>query len=178
MVLDIMEKRYTEERLLSITGDTLSAQVKTFKGEQVKGNHRIKISLGSGMPQTKEARQTLIMTLVKEGYITKEKGLELLEFGDLEGLYVNVDETAQKGELQSMIDGSQVVVNEWDNHASHLKVLDDFLKSEEYKKTDPQVLQMILLHRQQHQQGLTMEMQTAAQMSAPAIPQGAPNVPF
>lgn len=110
MVLDIMEKRYTEERLLSITGDQLTAQVKTFRGEQVKGNHRIKISLGSGMPQTKEARQTLIMTLVKEGYITKEKGLELLEFGDLEGLYVNVDETAQKGELQSMIDGQQVPV--------------------------------------------------------------------
>ena len=172
MVLDIMEKRYTEERLLSITGDTLSAQVKTFKGKQVKGNHRIKISLGSGMPQTKEARQTLIMTLVKEGYITKEKGLELLEFGDLEGLYVNVDETAQKGELQSMIDGQEIMVNEWDNHTAHLKILDDFLKSEEYKKTNPQVLQMILVHRQQHQQGLSMEMQTAAQMSAP---QGAPN---
>jgi len=172
MVLDIMEKRYTEERLLSITGDTLSAQVKTFKGEQVKGNHRIKISLGSGMPQTKAAKQELIMALVKEGFITKEKGLELLEFGDLEGLYVNVDETAQKGELQSMIDGQEVMVNEWDNHTAHLKILDDFLKSEEYKKTNPQILQMILVHRQQHQQGLTMEMQTAAQMSAP---QGVPN---
>lgn len=175
MVLDIMEKRYTEERLLSITGDTLSAQVKTFRGEQVKGNHRIKISLGSGMPQTKEARQTLIMTLVKEGYITKEKGLELLEFGDLEGLYVNVDETAQKGELQSMIDGQETVINEWDNHTAHLKVLDDFLKSEEYKKVDPAIQQLIIMHRQGHQQGLTMEMQTAAQMSAPPIPKGEPN---
>jgi hypothetical protein len=179
MVLDIVEKRYTEERLLNITGDTLAAQIKTFRGEQVTGNHRIKISLGSGMPQSKEMRQQLIMTLVKEQYITREKGLELLEFGDLEGLYVNVDETAQKGELQSMIDGQQVMVNDWDNHTAHLKVLDDFLKSEQQKKTDPQVLQMILLHRQEHQQGLTGEMQTAARMSAPPVPpmqpQGAPN---
>ncbi len=178
MVLDIVEKRYTEERLLHITGDTLSAQIKTFRGEQVKGNHRIKISLGSGMPQTREARQQMIMVLVKEGFITKEKGLELLEFGDLEGLYINVDETAQKGELQAMIDGSQVMVNEWDNHAAHLKIIDDFLKSEQQKKTDPQIMQMILMHRQEHQQGLMMEMQTAARMSAPpAMPaQGEKNV--
>ena len=178
MVLDIVEKRYTEERLLSITGDTLAAQIKTFRGEQVKGNHRIKVSLGSGMPQSKEMRQQLIMTLVKEQYITREKGLELLEFGDLDGLYVNVDETAQKGELQSIIDGQQVVVNEWDNHTAHLKILDDFLKSEQMKKTDPNLVQLILQHRQQHQQALSMEMQTAAGMSrppAPPMPQGVPN---
>jgi hypothetical protein len=176
MVLDIVEKRYTEERLLNITGDTLSAQVKTFRGEQVKGNRRVKISLGSGMPQSKEMRQQLIMTLVKEGYITKEKGLELLEFGDLEGLYVNVDETAQKGEIQSMIDGQEVMVNDWDNHTAHLKVLDDFLKSEQMKKTDPQALQLVLMHRQQHQQALTNEMQTAARMAAPPGPQGPPAI--
>lgn len=170
MVLDIAEKRYTEERLLNVTGDQLSAQVKTFKGEQVKGNHRIKISLGSGMPQTKEARQVLIMTLVKEGYITKEKGLELLEFGDLEGLYINADETAQKGELQSMIDGIEVQVNEWDNNTAHLKILDEFLKGEDFKKLDPALQQLIIMHRQQHQQMLSFEMQTAARMSAPVAP--------
>jgi hypothetical protein len=165
-VLDIMEARYTENRLVGITGDSLAAQVKTFKGSDTKGQRRIKISMGSSIPTGKEARQNLIFKLKEQGMITPEKATELLEFGDLDGVFHNQDESVQKTEIEEMVSqqGLFVEVQDWDNHSVHLKVLDDFLKSEHFKKIPDQSKSLIIEHRRMHQDRLSQEMQTAQNM--------------
>lgn len=181
MVLDIMEARYTEERLLGITGENLTAEVKTFKGENVKGNKRVQISLGSGMPSSKQARMELIFRLKQEGMISPEKATELLEFGDIEGVFHSLDENAQKVELQEMITmTAQPEVNDWDNHTVHLSTLDQFLKSNQFKELDPVAQNVIIAHRQQHQQRISAEFQAANNVGNPPMPAppqaGAPGV--
>lgn len=165
-VLDIVEEKYLEPRLLAITGENLSADVATFKGENVAGNRRIKVNMGSALPASKVDRQTFLMGLADKGYIPRTKALELMEFGDLAGLYNTIDENAQKTEISEMLKGVDVAPQEWDYHVTHLKVLEDFLKGRQFKKLDPQAQKLLLLHRHLHQKFLQLENQAAAKIAA------------
>lgn len=164
-VLDIIEVKYEEARILAITGDQEVADVKTFKGADVAGNRRVKVNIGTGMPINKTDRQVMIMGLADKGYIDKSKALELMEFGDLSGLYNSIDEQAQKMEDSEMLNGVEVVPNEWDYHNAHIVVIERFIKGDVFKKADPQIKQIILKHRALHQQFMRTEMMAAANMN-------------
>lgn len=184
-VLDIIEAKYTEPRILAITGDQEVADVKTFCGPDVSGNRRVKVNIGSGMPINKGDRQIMIMGLADKGYIDKQKALELMEFGDLSGLYNSIDEQAQKMEDSEMLNGVMIAPNEWDNHNVHIYTIEKFIKGDTFKKLTPELKTVILKHRSLHQQFMRVEMQAAANMQpgqpdipgqirqpAPAQPQG------
>jgi len=163
-VLDIMEAKYPEPRLVAITGDNLGSDVNSFIGENVKGNRRIKITMGSQFPLQKAERQAFIMMLADKGYIDRSKAMELMEFGDLAGAYISIDENAQKQEIKEIIKGVDVVPEQYEYHPTHIKVLEDYLKSEEYKKLDDAIKQELLKHYQIHQKYFQIENQAAAQM--------------
>jgi hypothetical protein len=181
-VLDIMEAKYTEPRLLAITGEMLGADVKTFKNDSIMGNKRIRISLGSSLPYSRGERQRFIMDLEVKGYITKEKARELMEFGDLDGIFHSMDETLQKEEIQMMLkDNTEVVVEEWDDHTIHLKVMTDFMKTPQFMQLEQPIKQKFLEHRKAHQDMLLKEEQAKASMEVKArmaaMPQPQPMLP-
>jgi hypothetical protein len=168
-VVDIMEHKYSEPRLLAITGELLGPEVKTFKSEDLKGNKRIKVSLGSSLPYSKQARQQFIMTLRKDGYITQDKAMELMEFGDIEGIFQNLDETLQKEEIQAMMKpGMNVTVEPWDDHTIHIKVITDFMKSPAYMKLSDEDKKKFVGHREAHQQLLLKEEEAKSTMQLKA----------
>jgi hypothetical protein len=168
-VINIMEHKYTEPRLLAITGELLGPDVKTFKNEDLKGNKRIKVSLGSSLPYSKSARQQFIMTMKKDGYITQEKAMELMEFGDVEGIFQNLDETLQKEEIQMLMKPNmEVTVEPWDDHTMHIKVITDFMKSPAYMRLQPDEKKKFIAHREAHQQLLMKEEEAKATMQAKA----------
>jgi hypothetical protein len=168
-VVDIMEHKYSEPRLLAITGELLGPEVKTFKSEDLKGNKRIKVSLGSSLPYSKQARQQFIMTLRKDGYITQDKAMELMEFGDIEGIFQNLDETLQKEEIQAMMKpGMNVTVEPWDDNTIHIKVITDFMKSPAYMKLSDEDKKKFIEHREAHQQLLLKEEEAKATMQLKA----------
>jgi hypothetical protein len=164
-VLDIIEAKYPEPRVLAITGDQEVGDVKTFKGEDCAGNRRVKINIGTGLPINKQDRQLFIMELADKGYIDKPKALELMEFGDLSGLYNSIDEQAQKMEDSEMLNGVDVIPNEWDYHNAHIIVIEKFIKGDIFKKADPVIQQKVLKHRSLHQQFMRAEMAAAARMN-------------
>lgn len=178
-VLDIMQARYSEPRLLNITGETLQGEVKTFMGEQLKGNRRIKITLGSALPVSKGARQSYILDLHERQLITPQKTLEMLEFGDVEGIYHSIDENQAKSENQEMLKGNQAIVMEFDDHTVHAKTHSDFMKDrKKFMKLPSQVQQIFLQHYKEHQDYLLAEQQAAmslqtkgGQLPPPAAPE-------
>ncbi len=181
MVLEIMEQKYSEGRFMEITGDLYSQEIKSFKGSDLVGNRRVSISLGSNLPHNKEARQDFILELEKRGFISKGKAKELLEFGDIEGVYHSLDETLQKEEIERMLkDGYEVTVEPWDDHPVHLKILTNFMKSSEFMEQPEELKKKLIEHMQQHQQQLLAEAQAAnagEQPPAPAPPAGAGGFP-
>lgn len=163
-VLDIVEKRYTEPRLIGITGEEMAQEVKTFRGEQVKGNRRISISLGSSLPTSRKARQEQIMLLAERGYISREKALELMEFGDVEGVFHSIDESQAKTENRQMLQGIIHQPEQWENHTIHAKVHTDFMKSEQFRNLPLEIQDIFRQHYALHQQFISAEMQAAKQM--------------
>jgi hypothetical protein len=125
------------------------------------------------MPLNKTDRQAFIMMLADKGYVDKPKALELMEFGDLSGLYNSVDEQAQKMETSDMLNGIEREVNEWDNHNTHIYTLEKFIKGDKFNKLDPLIKNVILKHRSTHQQFMRAEMMAAANMK-PGQPDQAP----
>lgn len=174
-VLNIAEVKYVEPRLRAIAGgDEAVADVAVFTGQQLKGQRRIKVNVGSSLPASKENRQLFIMKLKAEGYIDEKKALELMEFGDLAGIYKSIDETAQKVEITEMLKGTEVLPTELDYHQTHIYVIEKFMKGEEFKRLQPEVAALFWKHRKAHQQFLRMEMETARNMgpggARPALP--------
>ena len=177
-VLNIMEERYTIPRLVGITGKDLAHDVRAFKGDQISGNRRVKISLGSNLPVSREARQNKITEWLKLGIITKEEARELMEFGNLDGVFHSIDDSAERTEIQEMLKGIIVEAQPWENHTRRLKIITDFMMGEDFKKlmaqarnqANPgaamratQIVQAFLAHRKAHQQFLSDEMQAMQQ---------------
>jgi len=168
-VLEMIKNHYSEPRLLSTAGEDLGVQVRSFQGSEVEGNRRVKVTLGSSLPMSKEARRTTILGLADKEYITKEKALKLLEFGDVEGIFHSVDETAEKAELEEMLTGIVFQAFPWETHHIRLKVLSDFMNTKKFRdmvqSQDPEQQKIagnIIDHRSQHQRFLQLEMEEAA----------------
>lgn len=166
-VLDIVEARYAEPRIVAITGENMGSDVKTFTGQQVKGQRRIKISLGSALPMSKSDRQSFLMLLADKGYIDRSKALELMEFGDLAGIYISVDENAQKEEISEMMKGVEVMPQQIDYHPTHIKVIEDYMKGGQFRKLPPQLQALLMNHYKIHQQYFSLENQAAQQTMQP-----------
>jgi len=167
-VLDIIQAKYQERRILKTTGDNMAFEVKTFIGSDLFGQKQIKIKMGSSLPTLLQDRQSYIIMLRDKGFISSEKAKELLEFGDLDGVYTGLDEQAAKQDLLNMIEGNlQVIAEPWEDHTIHLKVINDFRKGSIYGKLDQQIRMAIDFLAQQHQEMLMREMQAASSMGAP-----------
>lgn len=188
-VLNIMETKYKEPRLVGITGDHLSSDVKTFLGDNVSGNRRIKISLGNNLPVGREARQNTIATWLKARLITPEEARSMLEFGSIESVFHNLDENAEKTEIQEMIKGVVIEPQAWENHTRRIKVLTDFFMSDPFiqlrkkaTKGDQQaaaLIKLLMEHRAVHQDMLSKEMNLTLKGpgTQPPAPAQAPSAP-
>lgn len=176
MVLDIMQYRYTEKRFVELTGDLYGAEVKSFKGSDLNTNRRIRVTLGSSLPTSKDTRQKYILDLEARGFINKQKARELLEFGDVEGIYHSVDESLAKMENQALVKGGQnVKAEQWEDHAVHAGVHTNFMKTSDFFKLSDPLKEAFKAHLVEHQNFLRAEMQAASagQGGAPA-PAGGP----
>lgn len=171
-VLNIMAERYSEPRLLAVTGDDYVAEVKSFIGSDLIGNRRVKATIGSSLPFNKEARQQKVMELMKIGLVTPDKAKDLLEFGDIDGALHSIDETAERIEIQQLLRPDiQVVAEPWEDHTIRLTVLTDYMKGQEFQKLPPEMRQKFVQHMQEHQEYLRGEAQAAQK---PPVPTPAP----
>lgn len=177
-VFDIMENRYTVGHFMALTSDNIPAEVSSFIGSQIAGNKKIAVSLGSSLPASKTARQAYIANMLQMGLITPEKAKELSEFGDVEGIYTNLDEQAAKQENQIMLKPNYIVMAEpWEDHAIHLNVLHDFMKTPQFYALPDDQRQKYLDHEAEHQAYLLHESNAAPSGPGPAGPQPMPAGP-
>lgn len=175
MVLNIVQERYNERRLLTISGDDMALAVKSFIGSDLFGQKRIKISMGSAMPNTLPERQSYIMMLADKQYISKDRAKELLELGDIDGVYTTLDETGAKQDLLNIIEGEYHVIAEpWEDATVRIKVINDFRKGSVYQKLPDETKQRINDLAAQYQDMLLNESQAAARMGGPLPPAALP----
>lgn len=170
-VFDIMEDKYNVAHFMALTSDNIPAEVSSFLGSQIAGNKKIAVSLGSSLPASKTARQSYIANMLTLGMITPQKAKELSEFGDVEGIYTNLDEQCAKQENMIMLKPGYIVMAEpWEDHPIHLDVLHAFMKTPQFYALPDDQRQKYLDHEAEHQAYLLHE----SQAMPPAGPQGPP----
>lgn len=174
-ILDIMEAKYSVRRFMGLTSENLPGDVQSFIGSDLVGNKRIKVSMGSNLPASKSARQNFLAQNLEAGIISKEEARKLSEFGDIPGIYTNLDEQAAKEENQIMLkDGYEVIVEPWEDHTVHLNTHHKFMKTPQFfQLPDPQ-RQKYIDHCAEHQAYLSQEALAASPPPPPPMPMPGP----
>jgi hypothetical protein len=183
-------------RMVKVTGTDGSFDAKVFEGAQLNGNTDIRVEKDSALPTSRSAKQAFLMDLMKMGFISSDRGLELMEVGGLNKLYdqIQVDRRqAQRENLriqgmpmevieqygmaiqiyeQAVASGAQnippvpppVPVNDWDNHAVHIEVHNNFRKSQTFEALPDIIKAAFQDHVSMHDQALMMQQMAAGMM--------------
>lgn len=199
--LQIIRKRYTDERLIYAVGHDKRYQVKSFKASQLDGAIDVVPQTGSAFPWSKSAQQSMLLDLVQRipalftnaetGQLDTGKIARLLPVGGLGGAQesedVDVNEALREQDMFQSYDplegGELPRVEEWQNHLVHYAQHVRVLKREGFSQWPPEAQELYLAHVQETKAKIdemrqaAMAEQMAAQNPGGAAPPGAQAAP-
>lgn len=79
--LYLVQRHYTEPRLLQIKGRWSTDTIRDFRGAQLLGQTDARVSAGSIEPRTKAAMEQRILAFADRGWITSEQAMAAIEGG-------------------------------------------------------------------------------------------------
>jgi hypothetical protein len=179
--------RYTsDQRMIRIAGEDGAWDITAFRGQMLKnGGDNDQVQAGSGLPQSKAAKQAAIQQtlalFVQNGVVVDERRLRRalrdMEVGGLENVLADLgrDERQVNEENRRMFAGEQLEINGFDNDAIHVQGHEDAQKSPRWLKLDPGAQQQFQDHVDAHK-ARDADKQLAAQQAAapPGGPDGSP----
>lgn len=145
LVLKYVGKNYVLPRMLKIAGDGLGYCVKEFVGGDLADNYDVFVIPGSTVPQSKLLRNQEILSRFQMGLLgnpqdpkTIAKVLKMTEFGDVSEIWKkqSLDEAQVKRVIKAIESSDMVMLranmNEFDNHAIHLELMNEYRLEEKF----------------------------------------------
>jgi hypothetical protein len=177
LTLELVQQFWTEEKLIKVVSKNGAQEVRLFKATDIRGNTDIRVQAGSMAPRSRAAKQAFITDLMKNGFISPEKGLRYLEMNETDRLYeeLQIDsrhaqrenlkmaqEMQPPGQMEIMAAELQGIplppfslpINEFDNDEIHIQEVTMYMKSQEYELLEPMRQQLFMDHYLQHKQRL------------------------
>lgn len=102
MALSYVHDYWDLPRTVKITGPDGSFDAAAFKGSDLGNNIDIKIEAGSALPVSKAAKQALIMDMMKMGFISPDKGLEVMEMGGINKIYDKIQIDKRQAQRENL----------------------------------------------------------------------------
>lgn len=143
-LVHLMARYYTDQRVVRIAGDDGRWEFVTYRKGMLPDDQGIDVQAGSGLPQSKAAKQAAIQEvlnmLVQSGVRLSERDLRQVlqeyEIGGLEKFFATVgeDEREIARENQTLASGEPLDINEWDDDDAHLKGHNAFRKTASYRE--------------------------------------------
>jgi hypothetical protein len=206
--LKLARQYYDEPRLLHIVGADNKTEVVAFSRDMIPNNINVHIQAGgSALPRSRVARQDFLLklwTLPRPIIDDPKVMLDLLEFGEISGVYENIKQDinqagrendtmtgtvngapAQAGAMGQPTQGQEIVPRDFHNHLVHIKEHNKVRNSVQYEEMAQPTQQIIdkhvALHQQMYsQQVLTMQQNLAGNAAGQANamkPTGTPAAP-
>ncbi|HEY9262791.1 portal protein [Chitinophaga sp.] len=97
-----VKQYWTAPRVVKVVGRDGQFNVLTFMGSDLRDNTDIRVEAGSALPTSKSAKQALIMDLMSQGFISPEKGLEIMEVGGVQRLYEEIQIDSSQASRENM----------------------------------------------------------------------------
>jgi len=82
MLLQIVQQRVTEERMVPLVGSNRRMEILAFKGTDLKSMAGVWVQTGSALPISRAERQDRIEGYIEKGWIEPKKGLRMLSIAD------------------------------------------------------------------------------------------------
>lgn len=171
MVLELIAKYYTEERMLTMVGPDSNYDFVSFKGEMLHGNTAVEVQAGSAFPQSKAAKQAAIQQyltmFLQNGQQIPDRTMRRLvrdyQAGALEAFVEDTshDISQVNREHRLMYAGQPLPVNSFDNDQVHLEEHQDQMKTNRFFRSDQRTQAIWYAHVQLHQQRLSVAQQQA-----------------
>lgn len=101
--LNLAVQYWDEPRVVKFVGADAMFDAFTLRGSDLSSGTDLRIEGGSALPQSKAARQALLMDLMAQGFIDPQEGLKMLEIGGTQKLmdHLKIDERqAQRENLR------------------------------------------------------------------------------
>lgn len=144
-----------------------------IKPEDIRLDNDIQVRSGTNMPYSLGEKQDLFLNLWKEKLITDPQVvMKLMELPDVENIVSNEqpDIERQLEEIRTIVKGEAVsdpVIAE--NHAVHIRVLDNYIRSPLFKEQKDTTQEALLDHRGKHVQFSIQLQMIAASMNLEPI---------
>lgn len=124
-------------RTVSVTGVDGSFDSVALKGTELAAGKDIRMEAGSALPISKAAKQAFLMDCMKMGFIDPQKGLSLMDMGNMDELYdeLKIDERAAQRENLRM---SRMDINEIVQHEQNAQTTNEYAAMQEQQMVDAQ----------------------------------------
>lgn len=182
MLLEIAKNRYNTRRTLSIVGQNMEMEYVDFQGSDLYGNYDVRVQSGSSLPQSKTARQQLLLEMYKSGLLEdKSMILRLLDVGQMPEYWDETYRDVHRAKLENRVmakEGRYIAPSDYDDHAVHIREHNKERKSDAFLFSPPDRQALMSQHVNAH--GLLFRQELMAlsptpEEAAPAPPQGEAN---
>jgi hypothetical protein len=151
-LIHLLQDFASSPRMIAIAGMNNSTEMKEFKAEDIRSISRVAVDVGNALMQTSAGRAQVAENLMQMGLIDNvDKYLMVLNTGNLDyltdGKMDNL--TLIKAENESMILGKRQQAIWSEKHSMHIKEHMEVLNDPKLKE-DPELVQRVLDHVQQH----------------------------
>lgn len=101
-VLSLCVQYWDTPRAIKVTGSSNSFDTHILRGADIKNGTDVRIEGGSALPQSRAARQALIMDLMGQGILDPNEGLKLLEIGGAQRIVDQLREDERQAQRENI----------------------------------------------------------------------------
>ena len=175
-VLNYVQQYWGQERTIKVLGEDGIYDSYMFSGADLKDNSDLRIEKGSAVPRSRAAKQAFITELGKMGWIPPDRALRYLDMAETGKLYeeMQVDSRQAQRENLRLGEGTEIPVNDWDNHEIHIMEHNNFRKRQKFETIPVEFQEVFQAHVQMHEQVMQSKMQGMGMPGEPGSPEKPP----
>jgi hypothetical protein len=176
-ILRLRAKWTDDKRIIHMAGEDGKWDIFSFKGEMLEKVINVDVQAGSGMPQSKAAKQAAMQELlnlalqygVPLNQRSMRKFFQDYEMGGLDKLFQDLenDESQITRENRRLYQGEDVLPNDFDDDDLHIEGHEEEMKTSKWEQQDENVKGKFLahwrLHKERRVSAVQNQMQTIAQ---------------
>lgn len=175
MVLKLVAKFVNESRKSTITVQGGIPEVVQWSGGDLLEQTEAEVPLDSVLPRSRAAQAAYAMQLFDRGIITRPQDLaKIADLPDQDDLIdgINPDTGRARRENYQLAVGQARLVDQIDDHANHMEIHRDFMKSERFENLPDEVRMLFVSHLAAHENyaaGQAGRQVAAAQAAGPSV---------
>jgi len=147
-LLSYVLQYWEAQRQIKVVGQDQNFETYLLQASDLKGNTDWRVQTGSATPQSRAAKQALLMELMKMGILPADKGLQFLDMGDTTRVFEEMQIDVREAERQNLMmgKGEPMPTNDWQNLLVHVTVHDNYRKREEFQNAEEEIHKIFKHH--------------------------------